>query len=382
MSASNSTLVGYLPAPEGYKVDFEHPHQTGHIQGYWTSGVGLTLATILLSIRIYTKVFISRNFGMDDDTWVIKASGVHGWEVPVDKFNTFSFVTACVSIIYVPCLGFAKISILYLYRRLSPIRWFKIAIYINMAIVTTYSVALMFAFIFPCRPVRKNWDPTITGGKCVDKPAIYLANAAINAITDIMILLLPIPLVVKLQMPTVQKFALLGVFAFGSATFVTSVVRLYYMVPMLSNVDQTYAISIPFVWVMVEANLIVICFCLPNLRTFLRRVAPKIIGEYSAHRGYGNISSAKKTKPSSKMGLTGPGSSIDRSNLTDRQYAMGKGGAGPDEIELSTTRIYAGRDGDESETGDRGRSADDEHDHDGSSDKAIWQTTTVTVSAI
>lgn len=134
-----------------------------------------------------------------------------------------------------------------------------------MGIVGAYSIGLAFAFIFPCDPIAKNWDATITEGKCVDKAAIYLGNAAINAITDIMILLLPIPMVLKLQMPRVQKIGLIGMFAFGSAyvvpacdkvstdelysTCITSLVRLYYMVPMLKNVDLTYAISIPFVWV-------------------------------------------------------------------------------------------------------------------------------------
>jgi hypothetical protein len=152
------------------------------------------------------------------------------------------------SICYVPCLGFAKISILLLYHRLSKLRWFKICTYIVMAIVGSYSLGIVIALIFPCQPIAMNWDLSITDGKCIDKAGIYLATAAVNVITDFIILALPIPVVLSLQMRRIQKLAVIGLFMVGSATFVTSIIRLVYMVPMVSNIDQTRAVSIPTVW--------------------------------------------------------------------------------------------------------------------------------------
>jgi hypothetical protein len=152
------------------------------------------------------------------------------------------------SICYVPCLGFAKISILLLYHRLSKLQWFKICTYIVMAIVASYSLGIVIALIFPCQPIAMNWDLSITDGKCIDKAGIYLATAAVNVITDFIILALPIPVVLGLQMRRIQKIAVIGLFMVGSATFVTSIIRLVYMVPMVSNIDQTRAVSIPTVW--------------------------------------------------------------------------------------------------------------------------------------
>lgn len=125
-------------------------------------------------------------------------------------------MVAWVSIVYVPCLGFAKLAILFLYKRLSPVRWFNYAIYIVMGIIVTYSLALGFALVFPCKPIAKNWNPFMEG-KCIDKAAIYLANAAINAATDVIMLLLPIPMIVKLHVSRFQKLGLFILFAFGSA---------------------------------------------------------------------------------------------------------------------------------------------------------------------
>lgn len=89
------------------------------------------------------------------------------------------------SILYVPALGFAKLSMLLLYHRLSKLLWFKICVYIVMGIVASYSTGIIFALIFPCQPIAMNWDLSITEGKCIDKAGIYLATAAVNVITDV-----------------------------------------------------------------------------------------------------------------------------------------------------------------------------------------------------
>lgn len=121
------------------------------------------------------------------------------------------------SILYVGCLGFAKFSILFLYSRLSQLRWFNICVYTLMGIVISYSVSIIFALIFPCQPISANWDLSVTDYKCIDKAGIYLATAAVNVITDLLILIVPIPMVLCLQMPKSQKIALMIVFAVGSA---------------------------------------------------------------------------------------------------------------------------------------------------------------------
>lgn len=121
------------------------------------------------------------------------------------------------SILYVPTLGFAKFSILFLYRKLSQLRWFNTCVYVLMAIVISYSIGIILALIFPCNPIAANWDLSIKEYKCIDKAGIYLATAAVNVITDFLILTLPIPMVIRLQMPKMQKIGLIIIFAVGSA---------------------------------------------------------------------------------------------------------------------------------------------------------------------
>ena len=85
-----------------------------------------------------------------------------------------------------------------------------------MGITISYTIAFIFAIIFACNPIDKNWDVTITEGSCINKGALYLGHAAINAATDLITLLLPIPVIIKLPLPTTQKVGVVLMFVVGS----------------------------------------------------------------------------------------------------------------------------------------------------------------------
>lgn len=55
-----------MEAPPGYVVNFAHPQRKGFSIGYWVSGVGLVLSFIFLSMRVYIKAAIARNFNLAD----------------------------------------------------------------------------------------------------------------------------------------------------------------------------------------------------------------------------------------------------------------------------------------------------------------------------
>ena len=189
-------------------------------------------------------------------------------------------ISVC-TILYCPFLAAAKFSLLFFYLKLSHLRWFRVAIYANMFLVVGYNVALVFLLIFTCKPVMKNFDVFVTDGSCLDRTPLYMATAVLNMATDIILLILPIPMISKLQMPRVQKAGLICIFGVGSATCVTSGVRLFLLFPMLKTIDQTWAIVTPGIWILIEANLVIITGALPTMRLFFRHVAPRLIGESS-----------------------------------------------------------------------------------------------------
>lgn len=61
--------VALLPAPDGYgPVDFDNPQRRGVPACYWITGVGFILATSFLTMRIFTKLRIVRDFKSEDCT--------------------------------------------------------------------------------------------------------------------------------------------------------------------------------------------------------------------------------------------------------------------------------------------------------------------------
>jgi hypothetical protein len=80
-----------------------------------------------------------------------------------------------------------------------------------------YNVALVFPFIFNCTSFLKSYDITIAEGKHINRTPLYMVTAVLNMLTDVLLLILPIQMIVRLQMPRVQKAGLICIFGVGSA---------------------------------------------------------------------------------------------------------------------------------------------------------------------
>lgn len=76
-----------------------------------------------------------------------------------------------------------------------------------------------------CRPVQKNWDPT-SPGVCGNRIAGYTAVSVVNVIVDILMLILPLPMVFNLQVKSGYKVGLYSIFGVGIVTIIFSVIRL------------------------------------------------------------------------------------------------------------------------------------------------------------
>jgi hypothetical protein len=80
-----------------------------------------------------------------------------------------------------------------------------------LAVYGTWTIVSAWA---NCVPLERFWDPTVPGF-CFDKKALWFSNSAVHILTDILILIYPMPVLKSLQLPKRQKFALMGVFALG-----------------------------------------------------------------------------------------------------------------------------------------------------------------------
>lgn len=84
-----------------------------------------------------------------------------------------------------------------------------------VVIIALYSIGIFFALIFACDPISMSWDVRVKG-TCINRPALYIATAVANIISDLVLFCLPIPIVVRLQVPRRQKIGLFFIFGVGS----------------------------------------------------------------------------------------------------------------------------------------------------------------------
>jgi cytochrome b subunit of formate dehydrogenase len=102
-----------------------------------------------------------------------------------------------------------------LYLRLFPLRYYQIILVVALIFVILSGLWMVFGSFFMCIPVRGAWDTSIPHS-CISRAVIWGLNAALQIFTDMVIVILPMPLLTKLQLPRRQKIALIIVFALGT----------------------------------------------------------------------------------------------------------------------------------------------------------------------
>lgn len=118
-------------------------------------------------------------------------------------------------------MGLVKISICCLLDRIFIARWFKIGIRCAIALAVCWAIMTVLIGICICKPVARNWDTNIPGS-CGNQNAAFSAVGYIDLLSDGLILVLPIPIVLQLQLPRANKIGLLAIFCGGILYVVSS----------------------------------------------------------------------------------------------------------------------------------------------------------------
>ncbi|WQF82932.1 hypothetical protein CDEST_07946 [Colletotrichum destructivum] len=368
---NTSGVTTALPAPEGYVVDFGNPQRRDVLETYVTLSVGMIVALFFLFQRMYVKIVIRKRFGVDDEAAMDGYVGVHGWEVPVEKFKDFTFYNSYINpIVYAIPPGACKMVILMFFLEInSSTDWFRRSVYFTMFVVVGSSLGILFSSIFPCNPIQSAYD-LATPGTCIDRVATFKATAALGVITDIMIICLPIPMVLNLQVSTRKKIGLLSLFGIGSVTVFTSIVRLYLLITILNDPDQTWGAIFINLWVGVEANLLVMCACLSTLRLFFHTVSPKLFSSAAAITGQSGGVSGNGLQTIGGTGGVGSGPSRRRYSRFDRSQ-----NEPAYNLDTFHVQIKSGPGDRDDEQPGRRSSIGGVHDPDSSSERGIIQTT-------
>lgn len=85
---------------------------------------------------------------------------------------------------------------------------------VAMVVVGCWSLSQVLVGIFICTPVAGFWDKSLDP-KCIAVPLEWYINSAGNIATDIVIFILPMPILGHLSLPRTEKLVLVGIFSLG-----------------------------------------------------------------------------------------------------------------------------------------------------------------------
>ena len=119
------------------------------------------------------------------------------------------------TVLYVWAATFPKLAVLAFYYRIFELSIYRNSIKVIASVILATWISETIVCFASCQPFAYRWDKTIPSGHCIDKKAFYTWGSLPNVITDIAMLILPLPIVYRLQMPRKAKTGLYVVFTVG-----------------------------------------------------------------------------------------------------------------------------------------------------------------------
>ena len=113
-------------------------------------------------------------------------------------------------------ITFIKLSILAFFHSIFSIsKRFHLWNYCTAGACIIWLVVYTFLNIFQCRPISALWEEMGSTEYCIPSGKLWLGYEIANFFLDVLVLALPVAMIPRLRLPTVQKWALAGIFLLG-----------------------------------------------------------------------------------------------------------------------------------------------------------------------
>ena len=191
------------------------------------------LSFIFVVVRLFTRYFINKAIGWDD--YVAAATlpfviaygtllgintrygmGLHQKDLPDDlQVDYYRWIDIGSPFYILSLLGY-KMAILLLYLRIYRInKPFRYATFATMFIIFGYLFSNFWTQLFGCHPFDKEFNKKLPG-HCIDQIKSDYAYGSLNFITDLILFVLPLPMIWKLQLDIREKIGISLIFMVGS----------------------------------------------------------------------------------------------------------------------------------------------------------------------
>ncbi|KAJ4308118.1 hypothetical protein N0V84_012287 [Fusarium piperis] len=159
-----------------------------------------------------------------------------------------------------------KYCLLLMYNRLTMSLRQNIAVKFVAAYVTIGLVLMEILYLGVwCRPFHQFWAVPPKNTQCATQTNHLIVNTVLNISSDIMIILIPMPIFLKSQLPLKRKLVLIGVFALGAFTILSAILSKFY------SFNEPFGSNWTF-WYVRESSTALLTSNLPYIWTLLRRL--------------------------------------------------------------------------------------------------------------
>jgi len=142
------------------------------------------------------------------------------------------------SVVYIPAAFFIKVTLLLLIAHVFTIRAkVKRGIYIFIYFLLVAYIPVETLKITACHPVRAFWDPSISQFGCMNLRRLYITDLVLAGVTDLVILLLPIPIIWPMKLPLKEKLKILFMLSAGAIAVGLVIFRLVKIVIVVDSPD-------------------------------------------------------------------------------------------------------------------------------------------------
>ncbi|KAH7173278.1 uncharacterized protein B0J16DRAFT_405667 [Fusarium flagelliforme] len=260
-------------------------------------GFAVASGTIIL-LRLYARLFLLGLAGPDDWT-ILAATGIaivntvstvmeakhgmgrHKEDVSAeDSIEQLKYLYIAI-LHYNVGMNIVKVSFLFQYRRIfQSSRVQKVCSWVIIGVILWACVQATLLGI-SCLPISALVPST--AGWCLDTLPVWYISSAMSIATDVLIFCIPLPSVLKLQLPVKQKIMVILIFCLGFFVCIISVYRMCTLREAVYSDDPSWDGAGAAIWSVIELNCAIICASLPTLRPVIAKVVP---GMSSNHSNY------------------------------------------------------------------------------------------------
>ncbi|KAJ5551456.1 hypothetical protein N7535_000594, partial [Penicillium sp. DV-2018c] len=288
--------------------------------------------TIMVIARVYIRLAVLRNFGVDDYLIVVSTLlgltycvittvgvnagfGEHAMYLSQDNLE-FAIMLNVVSFLFgILSFTIPKLAVTAMLNRiLNPSALMKTILWMMTGTAAVVSIICILILFTMCDPPEALWHVSLMakGATCRSTDILIgyaIFTGAFSAVVDLSLALYPVTVLLKLQMSLRKRIALCAALGLGSIASAMAIIKCTQLHGLADKSDYTYGTADLVMWTNIEADVVVIASCIPTLQPLLEMIlGRRAMGSYSQgksdqHKGSSNFpSSFSRSKRSNAQG--------------------------------------------------------------------------------